>query len=256
MTPERAGTDEGSSSRTTLHRVCAHVLARRRYQVSGRFGLRAGPAGIATPAFGDDPEVLRIAGAVLVREISGDCTWMRLDGSSLRELAAFAGTDVDIPFDSGEDTPPVDDPDAALALPGSAVDELGDWFALAWRVLDGLVAALDEDARATTVQLWPEHFDAATTVTLPGNEPVNLGFSPGDGYEAEPYAYVGPWSTERPGDVDFWNAPFGALRRRSELIADGGGLQSAASRFLKSGLRVATTRRGRPSAPDGPGEHH
>ena len=51
-----------TTTREVLHRVAAHVLGRRRYQVSGRFGLRASPGGFATPAFGDGPEVVRIAG--------------------------------------------------------------------------------------------------------------------------------------------------------------------------------------------------
>ena len=42
-----ASTDhaEGSytSTRQGLHRVAAHILARRRFDVSGRFGLRASP---------------------------------------------------------------------------------------------------------------------------------------------------------------------------------------------------------------------
>jgi hypothetical protein len=255
VSPVEAGAEGRAAARDALHRVCAHVLARRRYRVSGRFGLRAGPAGIATPAFGEAPEVLRIAGAVLVREIAGDCTWTPLDGASLRQLATFAGTDLDSPFDCGADTPPVGDADAELALPPTAVDELSAWFALAWRVLDELVPSLEGGARATTVQLWPEHFDAATTVTLPGAEPVNLGFSPGDGYEDEPYVYVGPRSSARPGDPAFWNAPFGALRRRSELTADDGGVETAVLRFLRSGVGAATATRSS-SALDGPDEQH
>jgi hypothetical protein len=43
---------------------------------------------------------------------------------------------------------------------------------------------------------------------------VNYGVSLGDGFLAEPYAYVGPWA-HREGD--FWNAPFGAVRRAAEL---------------------------------------
>ncbi|TML41944.1 MAG: hypothetical protein E6G27_05890, partial [Actinobacteria bacterium] len=61
---------EGSytSTRQGLHRVAAHILSRRRFDVSGRFGLRAGPGGIATPSFGDGPETIRVAGTTLVRE--------------------------------------------------------------------------------------------------------------------------------------------------------------------------------------------
>ena len=47
-------------TRLDLHRLCAHVLGRRRFVVSGHFGLRASPGGLATPAFGPEPETLRI----------------------------------------------------------------------------------------------------------------------------------------------------------------------------------------------------
>jgi hypothetical protein len=52
--------------------------------------------------------------------------------------------------------------------------------------------------------LWPEHFDLGVTL-----DEVNYGVSLGDGYLAEPYAYVGPW---QPRTGPFWNAPFGAAR--------------------------------------------
>lgn len=34
--------------------------------------------------------------------------------------------------------------------------------------------------------------------------------APGDSYHPEPYLYVAPWEAERPGDVAYWNAPFGS----------------------------------------------
>ena len=224
--------------RQALHRLCAHVLARRRFAVSGRFGLRAGPSGIATPAFGDDPEALRITGPLLVREVGSDSTRVRIDGSSLRTLASFAGADIDAPFDCGADTPAVGDPDEPLPLPDQAVADITGWFDLGWRVLDAVISQLGHEVRAGTIQLWPEHFDAATTVTLPRSVSVNLGFSPGDGYLSEPYVYVGPWEPERPGDPSFWNAPFGASRSRSELVTTGMDEAAAATAFLESGIAL------------------
>jgi hypothetical protein len=56
------------------------------------------------------------------------------------------------------------------------------------------------------VQLWPEHFDAATTIAE-----VNYGVSPGDDAHPLPYLYVGPWSPPSP-DGAFWNESFGASR--------------------------------------------
>jgi hypothetical protein len=66
--------------------------------------------------------------------------------------------------------------------------------------------------------LWPEHFDVAIRV-----HDVNFGVSPGDGFCAEPYAYVGVASV--PADDKFWNAPFGAavpLREFSDAPAVAG----------------------------------
>jgi hypothetical protein len=65
-------------------------------------------------------------------------------------------------------------------------------------------------------QLWPEHFDHGSLVSV-GDDRYNVGASPGDAAEPGPYLYVGPWSDERPGDPDLWNAPFGAVLRRADL---------------------------------------
>ena len=70
----------------------------------------------------------------------------------------------------------------------------------------------------TAAQLWPEHFDIGLSATTPTGG-VNLGASPGDAGVAEPYLYVAPWTGHRPGDPDFWNAPYGAVVTRSVLAA-------------------------------------
>jgi hypothetical protein len=208
-----------ASTRLELHRVATHVLARRRFDVSGRFGLRASPGGFATPAFGDGPEVIRVSGTTLVREVAGVATLVPITGSTLRSLAAFSGVDLAAPFSAGEGMPPPGDLDAPIQLDAPAAAVIADWYDLGWRVLDAVVAALPAEAAPATIQLWPEHFDAGTTVVAASDERVNLGFSAGDSYEAEPYAYLGPWSAERPGDKGYWNAPFGAVLRRSEVEA-------------------------------------
>lgn len=68
---------------------------------------------------------------------------------------------------------------------------------------------------------------------------VNLGGSPGDGSSDgssdEPYPYVGPWTPGRPGDPAFWNAPYGAMRTRSELDRHPAGLVAAGVEFLLDG---------------------
>jgi hypothetical protein len=69
--------------------------------------------------------------------------------------------------------------------------------------------ALRQFAPDTEPVLWPEHFDIGITV-----DEINYGVSPGDTYQAWPYAYVGP---SRPRDGAFFNAPFGAARSLSDL---------------------------------------
>jgi hypothetical protein len=63
------------ATRIALHTISAHVLAHRRFAVSGRFGLRAGVGGISTPSFGDAPETIRISESALVREVGGTSTY-------------------------------------------------------------------------------------------------------------------------------------------------------------------------------------
>jgi len=220
--------------------VATFVVARRRHDVSGRFGLRASPGGFATPAFGEGPETVRVAGTRLVREEAGVASTADIAGSTLRELATFADVDLAVSFSAGADTPALGDPDAALELDADAAAVVADWYDLGWRALDDVVGGLPAEAAPATIQLWPEHFDAGTNVALPSGARVNLGFSPGDGFEPAPYAYIGPWGPERPGDPDFWNAPFGAVLRASELrrAADP---TAAAVAFLHAGLRALSS---------------
>ena len=87
--------------------------------------------------------------------------------------------------------------------------------------------ALTAFAPAETPVLWPEHFDVAIRVGE-----VNFGVSPGDGFLAEPYAYVGV-SAVPAGDA-FWNAPFGAAVPLREF-ADG---QALTGFFAAGGKRA------------------
>jgi hypothetical protein len=87
-------------------------------------------------------------------------------------------------------------------------------------------------AGATTTQLWPEHFDAGCSV-----DQVNLGFSPGDGFESAPYAYVGPWGEGRPGPAEYWNAPFGAVLRSAEVL-DSADPMAVCLEFVRQGLAL------------------
>jgi hypothetical protein len=223
------------TTREDLHRVAAHVLGRRRYAVSGHFGLRASPRGIATPAFGPEPEVLRIAGPHLLREVGSDSSSMPLHGSTLAGLAAFAGADLGSDYSAGAAMPPPGPPDEPLHLDGEELDALYDWFDLGWRVLDAVTSEPASGSGWATVQLWPEHFDAGCSLDLGAGRGVNLGFSPGDTFSDEPYAYVGPWTAERPGEAGYWNAPFGAVLTRSA-----GADAATCGAFVRRGLGLLT----------------
>ena len=166
-----------------LHRICAHVLARAQHQETGRLGLVVHDGAIATR---DD--ALRIP-----------------DGGSfgsLAQLASDAGVELDPSFSVGHDTPPLGDVHEPLFVDPDLIR----WYVQAWMVLDDLHDDV-ADLGPTELTLWPEHMDVAFTVTG-----VNLGAAPGDAFEPERYAYVGPHGPERPGDAAFWNQPFGASR--------------------------------------------
>ena len=234
-------------TRRTLHRIAAPVMGRRRFAVSGRFGLRASCGGFATPAYGDGPEVLRVAGVVLVRETTDGAASLPLTGSTLRELALFCRADLRPDFSTGADTPSLGDVDQELALDAESAAVVAAWYDLAWRALDRVLASVQDDADPAVIQLWPEHFDVGTNVGAPSGARVNLGASPGDGYDDEPYLYVGPWGADRPGDPDFWNAPFGSALTRSDLGAGPDRLESAV-RYFETGLRhVAAAPRAAPA---------
>ncbi len=222
-------------TRRELQRLATHVLARARAAHGGRFGLRATPSGIATPLFGPEDTVLRICGTVLVREHQGPegavAEVLPLQGRTLADAAAFAGVGLDAPFEAGSDAPRVGDAAAELALEPVATAVLLDWFATGARVLDALLADL---VRPTVAQLWPEHFDLGLA-TSTGSGGVTLGASPGDEGVPEPYVYVAPWGTDRPGDPGYWNAPFGAVATAAGLAGDP---VAGAVSFVRHGLAL------------------
>ena len=228
--------DGYARTRTELQRVATHVLARARADHGGRFGLRATPSGLGTPMFGPDETVLRLVGTELVLERQTDAGAVvvvtDLAGRSLADAASSAGVDLSVPFTPGADAPAVGDPQAPLDLDGASCAVLLGWFAFGSQVLDAVLPELDGP---TVAQVWPEHFDLGCSATT-GSGGVNLGASPGDAGVPEPYLYVAPWESGRPGDPDYWNAPYGAVATRSELAAGDGGAFAAGCAFLRRGL--------------------
>ena len=233
-----------TDTRDALQRVAVHIVARARQQATGRFGLRVTPGGFGTPEFGNDLTRVRVSGGALVRESGGtggaSSTAIPIDGASLAELADFAGVDLNAPLDVGHDTPVPGDASEALSVDAAAGQTLGAWFALAGAALDQVVAGMPAAAAPTLVQVWPEHFDAALDLAAAPDRRVNLGGSPGDGFHADPYLYVGPWSADRPGDTAFWNAPFGAVLGHAELLGEADPIGSAVA-FFERGIALLGT---------------
>ncbi len=232
---------EHDLTRSALQRVAVHIVARARVGETGRFSLRVTPGGFGTPEYGANFRRLRVTGTDLVVESdkpgSASTQRMPIDGSTLRNLATFAQLDITETLDVGHDTPAVGDVDQPFVIDAAAAAAVASWFGLVAAILDRVLTELPASADATVARLWPEHFDVAFDAAPRPGDRVNFGGSPGDSYSSEPYLYIGPFSDARPGGADFWDAPFGAARTRSELVAIGGeaGLVASGTAFLLEG---------------------
>lgn len=210
-----------STTRDSLQHVAIHIVARARSQASGRFSLRITPGGFGTPEFGDTLRRVRVSSGTLLVESdapgAASSLAVDIDGATLAELAAAAAVDLDQPLDVGHDTTAVGDPAARLTVDPDAAALLAGWFRLSHEALDRLVATLPAAATPTLPRLWPEHFDVALDAECRPGVRANFGASAGDGFHDEPYLYVGPWTSDRPGGGDYWNAPFGAVLAASDV---------------------------------------
>lgn len=182
-----------SATRRSLHCIAEQVMAGPQHRCSGTIRLRITADGFATVA---DPPLQLTA-----THLMGNAGKFALHGATCASLAAALGVDGGPPRDLYKDLSGVDPQEVLVVDEGAATEML-----TALRRGD---EALRRFAPEQTPVLWPEHFDVGISVGE-----VNYGISPGDGYCAEPYAYVGPW-TPRAGE--FWNAPFGAARPLREL---------------------------------------
>lgn len=182
------GNDELAATRRSLHGVAELVLAGPQYRATGRLRLGVVRGGFATTTL--SPGLLvdgsRVAGAAGATAAIG--------GRTPRAIGAELGVAAGRPDGLYEDGSGVD-PDETLVVDPVHADLILGALALGH---DALVAF----AAGESPVLWPEHFDVAIRV-----HEMNFGVSPGDGFIAEPYAYVGVAS--RPAG-EFWNAPFGA----------------------------------------------
>ncbi|MFI9404759.1 hypothetical protein [Nocardia sp. NPDC052316] len=178
-------------SRLGLHAAAELLIAGPQYRQYGTIRLR-----VVHHGFGGVQWPVSVVGAELV--------WPEgrapLRGT-YRDVAKLAGFEPEAPKELYKDTTGVD-PDSVLEVDPAAARQISEWFALGDKALRCLAPDI-------TPVLWPEHFDLSSSAGE-----VNYGVSPGDASHPAPYAYVGPW---KPRTGDFWNAPFGALRERSEV---------------------------------------
>jgi hypothetical protein len=201
-----------TATRRSWHGAAELLLAGPQHRATGRIDLRVVAGGFATVA----APPLRIEGTELVTAT----TRVPLAGRTYTAVAEAAGIEAAPPAGVYSGGPGIE-PGATIALDTAAVGVLGSALAVG-------DAALRAFAPGQQPVLWPEHFDIASTV-----DEVNYGVSPGDGYLAEPYAYVGPCQPRR---GEFWNAPFGAARTVTEL-----GDTEGVLRFFRAGRDFVAT---------------
>lgn len=218
------------ATRESLRAVACYVISPARKARTGRIGLRPTDDGFGTPPFEDGTRIL-VRGDLLVVEPGSSS---RL--TTLVDAAAHVGVDLSPDPGVGSDLPPFD-PDTPLIVDETASLALGEWYAFGQATLDLLGGRLPPGATVGEAQLWPEHFDLAVVVTLAHGAKVNVGFSAGDAAVEEPYLYVGPH--DRSGLTGgYWNAPFGAVLRRSEIRLDGDAARGQALDFVSRGLSL------------------
>jgi hypothetical protein len=187
--------EELAATRRCLHGVAELVLAGPQYRTTGKLRLRVVPGGFATA----ETPALRVDGPLVT---GAEGAMIAITGRTPRILGVDLGITAGRPegaYDGGSGV----DPDETLTVHPDQVGEILGTLAIGH---DALVAF----APGESPVLWPEHFDVAIRV-----DDVNYGVSPGDGFLAEPYAYVGVSSL--PAGDAFWNAPFGAAVSLREL---------------------------------------
>jgi hypothetical protein len=184
------------ATREALHRVAEQVVAVAR-KPQNEIALTQTPGGFGTPPFdyeGRSLQVMVDGFELVVREEDEE---RRTPLTTIADAAAFVGPDL---FPDG-----VPDDSAPLEIDRVAAERLGELYALA---ADALARFRTEvsDADPSAINLWPEHFDLAFDAgDESAGERAGYGVSPGDEGHEHPYAYVGPWNQELPGDPG-WNA--------------------------------------------------
>jgi hypothetical protein len=206
------------TTRTSLHALGEHVLGAALFKGRHRIGLRQFTGGFATQNFlhvRDGAAVERramvVGTDVIVRDddLRGGTIEERAPITTLRAAGALVDLEPGLSGECGYTPSPMPDLDAPLEVDPETAAFLAELTATAYAALVILTAHYVEEEPAE-IQLWPEHFDLATSFAE-----VNYGLSPGDDTHPWPYAYVGPWSP--PAQGGFWNESFGASLTFREL---------------------------------------
>lgn len=223
------------ATRIAWHGLAEHVLARARYDATGRIGLRVTQGGFGTPPYerGGNTEALHVVGSEL-RVARGDAT-VAHPLTTIGDAAEAAGIEPGAPADVYPPVTPLD-PGAPLAIDVDATHVLAAWLELGWSVLENLRQQAGDVAEPSALTLWPEHFDAAIEL---GNESRGtrgtFGVSPGDSEHPEPYVYVTHW-VDLPGD-DYWNDPtFGGASMPYATVAAATSAHGTMLDFFRAGL--------------------
>jgi hypothetical protein len=215
------------STRDSLHALACYAIAPARKARTGRIGLRPTGDGFGTPPFDDGSRTV----------VRGDRLQLEPGHSIAITTVRAAAEYLQVPLLAdpgvGSDLPPYE-PDAPLDVDAESSLALGSWYWTGQQALDALGLRVGDKAAAISeAQLWPEHFDLAVTADLANGRKVNIGFSAGDGFEPDPYVYVGPHDMTGV-EGDYWNAPFGAYKRYVSLDPDD--QAGSALAFIETGI--------------------
>ena len=196
------------TTREALHAVVEHTLSAASYAAIERIGLRANESGFSTQDL--NGVTYTISGPFLTDGTRS----LLLTGSTIRGVADWMGIVPGAPATVYTHVTPMAF-DAPLEIDGECAVMVGEWFA-------GMQTVLEAVFPNEVIQLWPEHFDLATSV-----HEANFGASPGDEHIAEPYVYFGPWGEP------FIPLSYSALVKASDPLA-------AAEGFFRQNLKRLT----------------
>jgi hypothetical protein len=210
-----------AATRAGWHRVAEHVLAAVQYAATSEIALVPSPGGFRTQVWGADGRFLAVDGAELV--VGGAGGTRRTALTTIRAAADFAGAKPGAPASVYAPVTPLS-LDEPLVIEQGAARLLAEWYGIGALAMRGFAAEIPCD-EPSPAWLWPEHFDLGITA-----DAINYGASPGDDHFPDPYMYVGPHGGPPPGEPEFWNAPFGAVRTFHQI-----GTPAEAAAFFRDG---------------------